>query len=125
MKNIPWGPNGGSNHMDHRLVGATVTQVFARKSWKKPAALYYYGTPAHMIEEEEAKLLRGVDKKYLTTRIAYSAEDFNKAMEALACYKSQFSAEQIQNRIAYLKKFDGKVYLRPFAGSSVHSEYIF
>jgi LmbE family N-acetylglucosaminyl deacetylase len=122
---ITWGPDGGSNHMDHRLVGATVTQVFARKSWEKPAALYYYGTPAHMIEDEEAKVLRGVDEKYLTTHIAYTEEDFNKAMDALACYKSQFSPEQIQNRISYLKKFNLKVYLRPFAGSSVHSEDIF
>ncbi len=122
---ITWGPDGGSNHMDHRLVGATVTQVFARKTWEKPSALYYYGTPANLIEGNEGKVLRGVDEKYMTMRINYSEEDFNKAMDALTCYKSQYSPEQVQSRISYVKKFDRTVYLRPFVGTSIQSHDLF
>ena len=42
---ITWGPDGGTTHMDHRLVGASVTQVFVSKLWEKPTELFYVGTP--------------------------------------------------------------------------------
>ena len=37
---ITWGPDGGYAHIDHRLVGATVTQVYTNKVWEKPMSLY-------------------------------------------------------------------------------------
>ena len=114
---ITWGPDGGSNHMDHRLVGATVTQVYARQSWEKPKALYFYASPAQLMDNEDSKLLRGVDEKYLTTQVAYTDEDLENAMQALYCYESQYQREQMESRREYLEHFTRKVYLRPFVGS--------
>jgi len=115
---ITWGPDGGSNHMDHRLVGATVTQVYARKSWEKPGALYFYASPAQLIDDEDSQLLRGVDEKYITTQIPYTDEDLENTMQALYCYESQYQREQMERRREYLENFTRKVYLRPFTGAT-------
>jgi LmbE family N-acetylglucosaminyl deacetylase len=122
---ITWGPDGGTNHMDHRLVGATVTQVFISKDWNKPRALYYYATPSHLIEDESERILRGVDEKYLTMRVSYTEDDLNKALEAFSCYQSQFSPEQMKELTSYIKSFDYQTYLRPFAASTQMKEDLF
>lgn len=121
---ITWGPDGGSNHMDHRLTGATVTNVFLNRVWDKPSALYYYGTPANMIEEEESRLLRGVDPSYLTTQIAYTDEDFEAAFAAISCHTSQFQTEGLRERMEERSK-DKTIYLRKFVKPAESSDRIF
>lgn len=121
---ITWGPDGGTNHMDHRLTGATVTNVFLNRDWEKPTALYYYGTPANLIEDEESRLLRGVDPKYLTTKISYTDEDFEAAFASISCHKSQFQMEGMRERME--KNAQEKVvYLRKFVAPTGASESIF
>lgn len=110
---ITWGPDGGSNHMDHRIVGASITQVYLSKAWNKTKALYYVATPSSHIEDEDKKVLRGVDDAYLTTQIAYIEEDRENAIKALQCYKSQFAPELMESRAERLRSGDQKVYLRP------------
>ena len=36
---ITWGPDGATTHLDHRLVGASVTQIFVSQKWTKPMKL--------------------------------------------------------------------------------------
>ena len=60
---ITWGPDGGTNHLDHRLVSTSVTQVFLSKKWNKEISLYYYGTPNHLIKDKKNQTLRGQEKK--------------------------------------------------------------
>lgn len=121
---ITWGPDGGSNHMDHRLTGATVTNVFLNRDWERPSALFYYGTPSDLIEDEASRLLRGVDPQYLTTRISYTDEDFEAAFAAISCHKSQFQLEGLRERMEERAK-DKVVYLRKFVAPSEESESIF
>jgi LmbE family N-acetylglucosaminyl deacetylase len=121
---ITWGPDGGSNHMDHRLTGATVTNVYLNRRWEKPSALYYYGTPADQIEDEESSLLRGVDPEYLTTRISYTDEDFEAAFASISCHKSQFQTEGLRER--WEKRAGNKViYLRKFVKPETYSDSLF
>lgn len=122
---ITWGPDGGSNHMDHRLVGATVTQVFVSKDWDKPKALYYYAIPPRLIEDESERVLRGVDEKYLTVRVSYTENDLNQALEAFSCYQSQFSPEQMKSMTSRIKKLNSQVYLRPFVADTQMKEDLF
>lgn len=122
---ITWGPDGGSNHMDHRLVGATVTQVFLSKQREKTKDLYYFAVPSHLIEEESERVLRGTDEKYLTTRISYTDEDLDKAVDAFSCYQSQFSSEQITDFTSSVRTRDRKIYLRPVQMSASVQKDIF
>ncbi|MBX2871162.1 MAG: PIG-L family deacetylase [Saprospiraceae bacterium] len=121
---ITWGPDGGSNHMDHRLVGATVTNVFLSKIWDKPTALFYYGAPSNLIDNEESKILRGVDPKYLMTQIPYEDSDFEAAVVSLACHKSQFQMENLRERMEQRYR-SRKVYLRKFVAPTTLSESLF
>jgi len=97
---ITWGPDGGSNHMDHRLVGDTVTGVYLGRDWGKPVSLYYYGTPASRIEDEADRRRRGVLDKYLNVTIGFSDADFEAAEASLRCHESQYTAGEFDSMIA-------------------------
>ena len=122
---ITWGPDGGSNHMDHRIVGASITQFYLSKIWNKTKALYYVATPSSHIDDEDKKVLRGVADAYLTTQVSYTEADRENAIKAMQCYKSQFAQEFTDGISERLRKGDQKIYLRPLVRSSMHSDNVF
>ncbi len=122
---ITWGPDGGSTHMDHRLVGASVTQIFVNKVWEKPAELYYVGTPSQFIDDPEQQILAGVDSTYLKTRISYSQENAEKAMTSLKCHKSQVSPDMLTWIAENREKSGNTIYLRQFVGPSNNKTSVF
>lgn len=121
---ITWGPDGGSNHMDHRLVGDTVTGVFLGRDWGKPMSLYFYGTPASLIEDEEARLLRGVRDDFLNVTISYEQQDYEAAAASVRCHKSQFTPEQFDRMIGDEAE-DRSVRLREFIAPRVRRNSLF
>ncbi len=114
---ITWGPEGGSTHLDHRLVGASVTQVYLSKEWTKPMALFYYGTPSDYIANTDDKILKGQASKYLSTKISYSDEDLIKAFDSFKCHFSQIDPNLTKEDFLNRKAANGKyIYLRKFVG---------
>ena len=111
---ITWGPDGSSNHMDHRLVGASMTQIVVNKVWDNSISLYYYGRPSDHLDSAESKILRGQDKRYLTTRISYTDEDIEKAYNSIMCHKSQIRPTTLEAYKARKTKNGAAVYLRKF-----------
>jgi LmbE family N-acetylglucosaminyl deacetylase len=111
---ITWGPDGGTTHMDHRLVGASVTQVFVSKKWDKPSSLFYYGTPSGKLDDAEQKTLRGVDESLLNVRVSYTPAHAEKALESLKCHETQVSPEMFASRKESYEKGDYTIYLREF-----------
>jgi len=122
---ITWGPDGGSNHMDHRLIGDTVTGVFLSRDWNKDMSLYYYGTPASLIEDNNARSRYGVHDSYMTTAVSYEAEDFSAAAESLRCHKSQCTEEAIERMISNRKERSPKIYFRKFEPPRSESKSLF
>ena len=122
---ITWGPDGGSTHMDHRLVGASVTRVFISKKWKKTKHLYYVGTPSNLIDNPERKKLAGIDPSFLNVQIKYSDADAKKAMESLKCHTSQISPEMIKWKEESGKKSNNTIYLREFVDPEKSKESVF
>lgn len=123
---LTFGPDGGSNHLDHRLIGATTTAVFLSKKWEQPTALYYVGTPASLIEMDAAKLLRGVADHYLTTQVTYTDEDFEKAITSMLCHASQFQSEGLRARMEQRRKErNSTIYFRKFIAPSKKSNSVF
>jgi len=110
--------------MDHQLVGSTVTHVLVSQDWEKTPDLYYYGTPASQLSGE-SRMLRGVQDEYLTTRISYSDEHYETALESLACHESQIPPESLERRREAWAERDNLVYLRPFVPPSDHSDDLF
>lgn len=122
---ITWGPDGGSNHMDHRLIGDTVTGVFLGRDWGKPMSLFYYGTPASLIEDEEARALYGVDDRYMTTVISYEPQDFQAAVESVRCHQSQFTEQGISRMMDTKRNLGPQIHLRRFEPPSGKSSDLF
>ena len=112
---ITWGPDGATTHMDHRLVGASVTQVFVSQLWDHPMDLFYFGIPKDLLPSPKAKTLRGQDPSYLTTRIPFSEAHYNQAYEALLCHKSQYPAEVVAQIKKERTQWGNTIYLRQFA----------
>ena len=110
---ITWGPDGGSNHLDHRLIGDTVVGVYLSRDWGKPISLYYYGTPASRIEDPEVRARRGVHDDYLNVAVSYSADDYAAASASLRCHQSQYTGGEFDNMIGDEAEY-GTIYLREF-----------
>tara|TARA_R110000765_G_scaffold121538_3_gene217835 strand:- start:1607 stop:2446 length:840 start_codon:yes stop_codon:yes gene_type:complete len=123
---ITWGPDGGSTHMDHRLVGASVTQVYLSSEWQKPMSLFFYGTPTESIDDADTKTLRGQHRKYLRTKISYSVADLSTAFDSYKCHYSQIdpnlTKEEFMNR---RNKNERIIYLRKFEAPSKDADSIF
>jgi LmbE family N-acetylglucosaminyl deacetylase len=122
---ITWGPDGGSNHMDHRLIGDTVTGVYLSRDWGKAIGLYYYGTPVSQIDDEEARTRSGVLDRYLTTAVSYTPADFDAAAAALRCHASQFTETDMNSMIERRKERGPTIYLRKFAVPREHNDTVF
>jgi LmbE family N-acetylglucosaminyl deacetylase len=122
---ITWGPDGETNHIDHRLVGASVTQAFISRKWEKPSTLYYYGIPSEQLPDAEQKSLIGLDKKFLKAKIAYKDEDFKKAEASLACHISQINEEGMKKFRKNITDNGNYVYLRKFLSSKDISDTVF
>ena len=122
---VTFGPDGWSNHMDHRLVGASITQVFLSKKWEKPINLFYVGRPSNLIDNPEQKILAGQDLSYLTTKITYSEKNRDTFIHALACHKSQFGEDALERMMKRKSDGENAVYLRKFVGPTESSDTVF
>lgn len=124
---ITWGPDGASTHMDHRLVGASVTQVFLTRDWgEKPGSLYYYGTPSGLITDPISRVLRGQAEKYMRTKISYTQEDLDKSFNSIKCHYSQMPPDMKKEDYVKRRASNGMfVYLRKFEGPTKDSNSIF
>ena len=112
--------------MDHRLIGASVTQVFLSKDWDKPMSLFYYGTPSENIEDTESKILRGQSSRYLRTKVSYTQQDLDKAFNSIKCHFSQINPEMTKEDFEKGKTRNGMfVYLRKFVGPMKDSDSLF
>lgn len=102
---ITFGPDGDTGHPDHRMVSDMTTEVILREGWADKIPLYYLGWLKK--DDEKFKIAGGlntVDPKYLNVAIKFSEEDEQIAMRALACDKSQFSPEEIEEWQAIEKR---------------------
>ena len=123
---VTFGPDGWSNHMDHRFVGASVTQAFLSKKWEKPINLFFVGRPSNLIVDPERKILAGQDVGYLTTKVSYSEKNRDAFIHALACHKSQFGEDGLEQMTKRRNNDDEKVvYLRKFVGPTENSNSVF
>lgn len=122
---ITWGPGGGTSHMDHRIVGSSISQVYLSKVWERTKVLYYVATPSSQIDDTDKKLLRGVDDAYLNTQITYSEEDRENTIKAMRCYKSQWTEELINKRAERLRNGNQIIYLRPLVRATDISDNLF
>jgi LmbE family N-acetylglucosaminyl deacetylase len=90
---ITFGPDGDSHHSEHIVTGATVTELLLQEGWVEKYPLYYIAWTKEMGEMAD---LGYVHEKYFNIKIDYSNDDELKGLEAMKCYITQFTAEEIK-----------------------------
>ena len=102
---LTFGPDGEDGYAGHRMISDIVTEIVLAENWVERYPLYYLGRTRK--EDEKYARFAGVNivaAAYLPVAVSYTQEDESKALEALRCNKSQFSADEINRRIAVEKK---------------------
>jgi LmbE family N-acetylglucosaminyl deacetylase len=97
---ITWGPDGGTGHPDHRIVGDIATQLLRFGAPGMPERLFYMYLPVEMMrlanpQRGEPPLLYP-QPKYFTVKVPFAPADLDAAVKTMACHKTQFTAEAMQ-----------------------------
>ena len=111
------GPEGGTGHPDHRLVGDVVTEIVQASATDIP--LYYPGLPLEqMTDAPPARpTVRLTGERYLNVRVPFTPRDFDAAVQSYICHWSQYTEEQARANMRYVQHgFRDAVRLRAWNG---------
>lgn len=117
---ITFGPEGGTGHPDHRLVGNVVTQVFQSDSLHRTIDLLYASLPTERLRTAPPSTpgVNGVTEDLLTVRVPFESQDLVAGRESFACHRTQYTPAEmdaINRTLAYV--WNGVAYLRPWNGT--------
>ena len=116
---VTFGPEGGTGHPDHRLVGNMATEIVQSVEYHRTVDLLYASLPAERLRTapRSSPTVTGVAQDLLTVRIPFESQDLVAGREAFECHRTQYTPAEmdlINQTLAYV--WDGKVWLRPWTG---------
>jgi LmbE family N-acetylglucosaminyl deacetylase len=117
---ITFGPEGGTGHPDHRLVGNVVTEVVQGDDRHRAVELLYASLPTERLRAAppSSPRVNGVAERLLTVRVAFEQQDLVAGRESFACHRTQYTPTEmaaINTTLAYV--WNGVTYLRPWNGA--------
>ena len=114
---VTWGPDGGTGHPDHRIVGNIVTQLQRAGAPGVPERVFYMNLPVEGMRAmtQRAEMPLTVPQaKYFTVRVAFAPEDLRVMERGMACHRSQFTPEVVQRVLpAMTRAWNGAIPLIP------------
>jgi LmbE family N-acetylglucosaminyl deacetylase len=116
---ISFGPEGGTGHPDHRLVGDVVTEIVQQGGAGIPTALYYASLPAERMKDAPPAQpnVTPMAQRYLPIAVPFAPGDLEAAHRSFACHRTQYTPTEMDAINRYLAHgFDGAVHLRPWYG---------
>jgi LmbE family N-acetylglucosaminyl deacetylase len=124
---LTFGPEGGTGHPDHRLVGDVVTQVVQGDSRYANLDLLYASLPTERLRTAPpaAPTVNGMAEALLTVRVPFEERDLAAGREEFACHRTQYTPAEMDAINRYLAHaWNGTVWLRPWTGA-LHDPGIF
>ncbi|PYO09306.1 MAG: hypothetical protein DMD30_06095 [Gemmatimonadetes bacterium] len=125
---ITYGPEGGTGHPDHRLVGDVVTQIVqADPRYYMNIDLLYASLPTERLRTapRASPTVNGMAEALLTVRVPFEERDLAAGREEFACHRTQYAPAEMDSVNAYLAHaWNGMVWLRPWNGT-LHDRRIF
>jgi LmbE family N-acetylglucosaminyl deacetylase len=125
---ISFGPEGGTGHPDHRLVGDVVTEVVQGGGPGIPQALYYPSLPAERMKDAPPAQpsVTSVPERYLPIAVPFAPGDLEATRRAFACHATQYTPAEMDAIMRYLAHgFQGAVHLRPWYGQGERRTELF
>ena len=117
---ITFGPEGGTGHPDHRLVGDVVTQIVQGDSRYATLDLLYASLPTERLRTAPPAepTVNGMAEALLTVRVPFEERDLAAGREEFACHRSQYAPAEMDAVNRYLAHaWNGTVWLRPWTGA--------
>ena len=117
---ITFGPEGGTGHPDHRLVGNVVTQIVQADARYSNIDLLYASLPAERLRTAPRAnpTVNGMRQALLTVRVPFEERDLVAGREEFACHRTQYAPAEMDSVNAYLAHaWNGMVWLRPWNGT--------
>ena len=109
---ITAGPDGDTHHSEHIVVGGAVTELLLAEGWVEKYPLYYFAWKKGMVSIDPGSYM---DEQYVNVKVNYTMEDEKKAIEALNCYTTQYTAEELKEEAAAkLKEVSNSINFRKF-----------
>ena len=124
---ITFGPEGGTGHPDHRLVGDVVTQIVQGDARYLDLDLLYASLPTERLRTAPPAqpTVNGMAEALLTVRVPFEDRDLTAGREEFACHRSQYTPAQMDAVNRYLAHaWNGTVWLRPWNGT-LHDPVLF
>ena len=116
---ITFGPEGGTGHPDHRLVGNVTTEIVLASNLHRSVDLLYASLPSERLRAAPASTptVSGVSEELLTVRVPVNAQDIEAARNSFACHATQYTpAEMAAINRTLTHVWNGINYLRPWNG---------
>ena len=117
---ITFGPEGGTGHPDHRLVGNVVTQIVQADVRYTNVDLLYASLPTERLRTAPRAnpTINGMSEALLTVRVPFEQRDLVASREEFACHRTQYAPAEMDAVNAYLAHaWNGTVWLRPWNGT--------
>jgi LmbE family N-acetylglucosaminyl deacetylase len=124
---ITFGPEGGTGHPDHRLVGNVTTQIVQSDARYGNIDLLYASLPTERLRTAPRAnpSVNGMAEALLTVRVPFEERDLVAGREEFACHRSQYAPAEMDSVNKYLAHaWNGTVWLRPWNGA-LHDPGIF
>jgi LmbE family N-acetylglucosaminyl deacetylase len=124
---VTFGPEGGTGHPDHRLVGDVMTEIVQHGD-AHDATLLFAQLPADRIRTapRASPGINGVADSLLTVRVPVEDSDITAGREEFACHRTQYTPEEMARLNAYLAHvWNEMIWLRPWNGQRVDRHSIF
>ena len=117
---ITFGPEGGTGHPDHRLVGNVTTQIVQSDARHANIDLLYASLPTERLRTAPRAnpSVNGMAEALLTVRVPFEERDLVAGREEFACHRSQYAPAEMDSVNKYLAHaWNGTVWLRPWNGT--------
>lgn len=117
---ITFGPEGGTGHPDHRLVGNVTTQIVQSDARYANIDLLYASLPTERLRTAPRANpnVNGMVEALLTVRVPFDERDLVAGREEFACHRSQYAPAEMDSVNKYLAHaWNGTVWLRPWNGT--------